>query len=102
MNQSGSLKPASAEVPLDLAAGARPGGEIDRRPVSLTGIRIRSGHSQIGRLRSGRLWLRRSCRAFLSSRGFGKNLSLIYNDRYIPILGEKHPAALGAPGSEVW
>jgi hypothetical protein len=32
----------------------------------------------------------------------GPDLTLIYNDGYIPILGEKHPAALGAPGSEVW
>lgn len=29
-------------------------------------------------------------------------LFLVYNDAYIQILGEKHPAALGRPGREVW
>ena len=33
---------------------------------------------------------------------FGRDLFLIYNDAYLSILGEKHPAALGAPGREVW
>ena len=33
----------------------------------------------------------------------GPELRIIYNDTYIPFLGEtKHPAALGAPGREVW
>ena len=33
----------------------------------------------------------------------GPELRLVYNDAYIPFLGEtKHPAALGAPGQEVW
>ena len=27
---------------------------------------------------------------------------LIYNDAYAPVLGTKHPAALGRPGREVW
>ncbi len=27
---------------------------------------------------------------------------LLYNDAWLPILGNKHPASLGRPGSEVW
>jgi signal transduction histidine kinase/DNA-binding NarL/FixJ family response regulator len=33
---------------------------------------------------------------------FGPDLLLVYNDAYLPILGEKHPGALGRPGREVW
>ena len=33
----------------------------------------------------------------------GPELRLVYNDTYIPFLGEKkHPAALGTPGRQVW
>ncbi|MBE1461756.1 SpoIIE family protein phosphatase [Kibdelosporangium phytohabitans] len=31
-----------------------------------------------------------------------EDLYLVYNDAYLPVLGEKHPAALGMPGQEVW
>ncbi|HSP16349.1 MAG TPA: ATP-binding protein [Thermoanaerobaculia bacterium] len=33
---------------------------------------------------------------------WGPDLIMIYNDAYVPMLGDKHPAALGAPGREVW
>jgi PAS domain S-box-containing protein len=33
---------------------------------------------------------------------WGPDLILIYNDAYIPILGEKHPNALGRKGRECW
>ncbi len=33
---------------------------------------------------------------------WGPNLFSFYNDAYIPILGTKHPAALGCPYSEVF
>lgn len=33
---------------------------------------------------------------------WGKDLLKIYNDGYRPILGAKHPFALGRPGPEVW
>ena len=34
---------------------------------------------------------------------WGPELTVLYNDGYIPILGKKHPRrALGLPGSEVW
>ncbi|HEX6059576.1 MAG TPA: ATP-binding protein [Gemmatimonadaceae bacterium] len=32
----------------------------------------------------------------------GPALALVYNDAYARILGDKHPAALGRPGREVW
>ncbi|MFZ3140889.1 PAS domain-containing protein [Polaromonas sp.] len=37
--------------------------------------------------------------AFLA---WGPDLSLLYNDAYLDILGQKHPAALGQPLYEVW
>jgi PAS domain S-box-containing protein len=33
---------------------------------------------------------------------WGTGLSFLYNDAYIPVLGDKHPAAFGAPFHEVW
>ncbi len=33
---------------------------------------------------------------------WGAELSLLYNDAWRPILGTKHPSALGRPGREVW
>ena len=33
---------------------------------------------------------------------FGPELTSLYNDGYIPILGRKHPDSLGQPYSEVW
>jgi signal transduction histidine kinase len=33
---------------------------------------------------------------------WGKDLLFIYNDAYIPVLGDKHPNALGQPTAEVW
>lgn len=34
--------------------------------------------------------------------GWGPELTLFYNDAYVPFLGSRHPAALGKPLSEVW
>ncbi|MFQ4141598.1 PAS domain-containing protein [Chlorogloeopsis sp. ULAP02] len=33
---------------------------------------------------------------------WGEELTLLYNDAWQPILGNKHPQALGKPGQEVW
>src|ERR1051325_4802238 len=33
---------------------------------------------------------------------WGPQFVMIYNDGYLPILGEKHPAALGARFHEIW
>ncbi len=33
---------------------------------------------------------------------WGRELVLLYNDAWLPIVGNKHPEALGRPGHEVW
>jgi PAS domain S-box-containing protein len=33
---------------------------------------------------------------------WGGGLTFLYNDAYIPVLGDKHPAAFGAPFHQVW
>ena len=33
---------------------------------------------------------------------WGKEQVWLYNDAFVPILGRKHPAALGMPALEVW
>jgi signal transduction histidine kinase/DNA-binding response OmpR family regulator len=33
---------------------------------------------------------------------FGPELTILYNDEYRPMLGPKHPTALGEPGAKVW
>src|SRR3954449_1263756 len=33
---------------------------------------------------------------------WGPELVKLYNDGYKPVLGDKHPSALGAPGRQVW
>src|SRR5690349_8053405 len=33
---------------------------------------------------------------------WGPQLTTIYNDAYLPILGSKHPAGLGQPGAQLW
>src|SRR5205807_1545752 len=33
---------------------------------------------------------------------WGRDFVLVYNDGYLPILGEKHPRALGLPFREAW
>ena len=33
---------------------------------------------------------------------WGPDLVKLYNDAYVPIIGDKHPDALGRPGREVW
>ncbi len=50
--------------------------------------------------------LRTACRICLTSRfpmivWWGPELRFVYNDAYMPLLGDKHPA-LGLPGRQVW
>ena len=33
---------------------------------------------------------------------WGPDLTVFYNDAYVPAMGDKHPAALGRPAAEVW
>ena len=51
--------------------------------------------------------LRTTVELMLASRhammlAWGPELTLVYNDAYAPILGQKHPWALGRPFQEVW
>lgn len=51
--------------------------------------------------------LRTAVRIILLSRypmfvWWGKELTNLYNDRYVPMLGKKHPASLGESGRESW
>ncbi len=51
--------------------------------------------------------LKTSVRLILGSRypmfvWWGQELTKFYNDAYIPVLGKRHPQALGQPASEVW
>ncbi len=40
--------------------------------------------------------------AFPMAIRWGPDLIMIYNDAYVPILGDKHPGALGSPLRDVW
>ena len=64
-------------------------------------------HSAIGEPATWPQSLRTATNICLNSRfpiliWWGPQLVMIYNDGYVPMLGDKHPAALGAPGREVW
>ncbi len=40
--------------------------------------------------------------SFAMCLGWGPELTLLYNDAYVPFLGSRHPSALGKPLQEVW
>ncbi|MBV8217279.1 MAG: hypothetical protein JO325_02350 [Solirubrobacterales bacterium] len=89
-------------VPEDLAAAARLGGEMGSRIVEFDW----AGH-RLGGMDGWPDWMRVTVAEMLASRfpivlWFGDELFLMYNDAYLSVLGEKHPAALGAPGRVVW
>src|SRR6185503_13209787 len=51
--------------------------------------------------------LRTACSIMLESRfamvvAWGPEFRFLYNDRYRPVLGQKHPAALGAAAAEIF
>jgi signal transduction histidine kinase/serine phosphatase RsbU (regulator of sigma subunit)/CheY-like chemotaxis protein/anti-sigma regulatory factor (Ser/Thr protein kinase) len=92
----------SAEVPLDLAAAARLGGEMGQRLISFDW----ESHP-LGPLANWPVEIRTVVATSLVSRfpvvlWLEQDLFLVYNDGYIPMLGEKHPGALGSPASTVW
>ena len=90
-------------LPPDLVTAARLGGEMGRRfaeadwaahplgPVDTWPVETRAA---VAAALTSRfpivLWLSR------------EDLFLVYNDAYIAALGDKHPAALGRPGRQVW
>src|SRR6185312_1749165 len=80
-----------------------------------------AGGGEMGELMQARDWsrtplgppeqwppsLRTAVRIILLSRypmfiWWGKDLVNLYNDRYVPMLGKKHPASLGESGSVTW
>jgi signal transduction histidine kinase/serine phosphatase RsbU (regulator of sigma subunit)/FixJ family two-component response regulator len=92
----------SGVLPADLKAAAALGGEMGQRLLSFDW----AGHP-LGSPAGWPAAMRATIAAALASRfpivlWFGPELRLIYNDAYIPVLGDKHPAALGRPGAEVW
>ena len=78
------------------------GGKVGEliRDMDWTGTAIGSPDEWPSPLRSvASLMLNSSMPMFLA---WGPGLSFIYNDAYVPVLGMKHPAALGRPFKEVW
>jgi PAS domain S-box-containing protein len=64
-------------------------------------------HSPLGPAQAWSASLRVSLAMILAAKfpmaiRWGKQLVFIYNDAYVPILGDKHPDALGSPLSQVW
>jgi PAS domain S-box-containing protein len=74
------------------------------------GARMRTHDWSTSPLGSPETWpqsLRSAVSLIIGSRfpmfvAWGPELGFVYNDAYIDILGEKHPAALGRPFQEVW
>ena len=63
--------------------------------------------TQLGPIESWPQSLRSAVSILLPSKAqiamfWGPDLILLYNDAYRPVLGKKHPRALGLPGREVW
>jgi hypothetical protein len=101
----GSAEAASISVSADLEAPAwlAGGGEM--------GARMRAkdwSTTPLGPLETWPQSVRTAVSICLNSRfpillWLGPELRLVYNDTYIPFLGEtKHPAMLGAPGRQAW
>ncbi len=94
---------AQPPLPADLAAAVALGGEMGRRIAEFDW----AGHP-LGLPRNWPIELRTVVAVALTSRfpivlWLGPdNLFLIYNDAYVPIFGDRHPAALGRPAREVW
>ncbi|MGH3472412.1 MAG: ATP-binding protein [Nocardioidaceae bacterium] len=91
-----------ANIPDDLAAAIARGGEMGGRLAELDW----SSHP-LGPPAGWPITTRAIVSIALASRfptvlWLGEELFLVYNDAYLPVLGDKHPAALGRPGREVW
>jgi len=99
---SGGLIEASPKIPTFPAAWFLGGGQM--------GERVRSfdwAHSRLGPVEHWPTSLRTAIRIILNSSypmfvWWGKELINFYNDGYLPMLGKRHPDALGRPASEVW
>jgi signal transduction histidine kinase/FixJ family two-component response regulator len=92
----------SGVLPAGLRAAAALGGEMGRRFLDFDW----AGHP-LGDPVGWPTALQSQVATALASRfptvlWLGEPLYLVYNDGYIPMLADKHPAALGRPGAEVW
>lgn len=92
----------SQALPADLKTAAALGGEMGRRLLAFDW----AGHP-LGHPSGWSATVRTMVAVTLASRfptvlWLGEDLRLVYNDAYIPVLGDKHPAALGATGAAVW
>jgi PAS domain S-box-containing protein len=71
-------------------------------------LRARDWHnSALGPVEQWPMALRNSIRIVLASAypmfvWWGEEMIMFYNDAYIPVLGPKHPDAIGRPGKEKW
>src|SRR5581483_968420 len=97
-----TLAAVGGRAPDDLAAAAALGGEMGRRVMAFDW----ASHP-LGPLDQWPAPVRAVVATVLSSRfpvvvWLGEPLFLVYNDGYIPMLGTRHPSALGRPGHEVW
>ncbi len=95
--------PGSHELPADLAAAVALGGEMGRSFAEFDWTAHPLGPPQD--------WpteVRSAVSVILTSRfpivlWLGpQDLFLVYNDAYVPIFGDRHPASLGRRGREVW
>jgi signal transduction histidine kinase/CheY-like chemotaxis protein len=89
-------------VPADLRMAASLGGEMGGRILSYDW----PGHP-LGDPAEWSAAVRTTVATALACRfptvlWLGDQLRLIYNDGYIPMLGDKHPSALGCAGADVW
>jgi len=95
--------PAAETTPPDRSApfgidGTRMGGLVREHPWQ---------HTPLGALGNWPASLRTTVSLLLGSRHpmfvwWGESLVNIYNDAYIPVLGKRHPTALGQSAPEVW
>lgn len=98
-DNSGKIPDPQAGVVHDFLAG---GGELGARARALDW-----SNTPLGPLAQWPQSLKTSISICLNSRfpvliWWGPELVKIYNDAYRPLIGTKHPWALGSPGREVW
>jgi PAS domain S-box-containing protein len=98
-DNSGESPAKRSPVDLDFLAG---GGEMGERVRALDWSK-----TPLGPVSKWPQSLKTSVSTCLNSRfpiliWWGQELVKIYNDAYRPLIGSKHPWALGSPGREVW
>jgi PAS domain S-box-containing protein len=117
-----TVKSSTANPPLDEPLGVNPARSVDGNEAESGSLDfLFSGGGEMGNLMRANDWANtplgspgnwspalRMMAGFLLANRFpqllwwGPQFCSLYNDAYIPILGAKHPWALGLPVSEVW